>query len=372
MADLVGELTRRELVTESAAQRAASSRGRPSHTVAPDGARAHVLAVSLGLEGIRVASVGLGGVVTAETVLDHVPEPGDPGPTIDQLAQAMRPHVSTQAPPLAVGVSVPGLVGHVPGVASYVPHLDWHDVKLVDELQRRLPLDAPVRLGNTCNAAALAELMYGAGQGHPDLLYLYAGVGVGAGAVVDGRLLGGPGWTGGEVGHMVFGTGGRPCRCGSSGCWETEVGADALLRRAGRNPVGGPAGKAALAELVERAERGEQEAVAAVVALAPAVSTGLSSLQALLSTDVIVLDGLFSLVLRHTRHTLEEALGQRRRRLGIQRGVTLLPAALRGRAPLLGAGEIAVETFLESLAPAAPQRQSSSSGRTSSPEREAR
>ena len=45
---------------------------------------------------------------------------------------------------------------------------------------------------------------------------------------------------GGEVGHMPVNPDGLPCRCGSIGCWETEVGGAALLRRAGYPPEGGP------------------------------------------------------------------------------------------------------------------------------------
>ena len=32
-----------------------------------------------------------------------------------------------------------------------------------------------------------------------------------------------------SIGHMITRPGGRRCRCGRRGCWETEIGADALL-----------------------------------------------------------------------------------------------------------------------------------------------
>ncbi len=37
----------------------------------------------------------------------------------------------------------------------------------------------------------------------------------------------------GELGHLVVRPGGRPCYCGSRGCWETEVGEHALCRALG-------------------------------------------------------------------------------------------------------------------------------------------
>ena len=62
-----------------------------------------------------------------------------------------------------------------------------------------------------------------------DVVYLSGEVGLGGGVVAAGRPLGGSGGYAGEVGHMVVNAKGRRCRCGARGCWETEVGEDALL-----------------------------------------------------------------------------------------------------------------------------------------------
>ena len=51
---------------------------------------------------------------------------------------------------------------------------------------------------------------------------------------VGGRPLAArPGYAG-EIGHMVVNPAARPARCGSFGCWETEIGERAMLVRAGR------------------------------------------------------------------------------------------------------------------------------------------
>lgn len=52
------------------------------------------------------------------------------------------------------------------------------------------------------------------------------GVGVGAGIVVDGRLLRGSHGFGGELGHLVVDPDGSRCACGARGCLETVVGAE--------------------------------------------------------------------------------------------------------------------------------------------------
>ena len=62
------------------------------------------------------------------------------------------------------------------------------------------------------------------------------------GLVIDGRPLVGAAGCAGEVGHVQVNPVGVRCRCGAIGCWETEIGGPALLRRAGRSEKTLPAG----------------------------------------------------------------------------------------------------------------------------------
>ena len=73
------------------------------------------------------------------------------------------------------------------------------------------------------------------------MLFIAGEVGVGGGLIVDGRPFTGLAGYAGEVGHFPVNPAGIVCRCGSVGCWETEVGESALLTRAGRPPDGGRA-----------------------------------------------------------------------------------------------------------------------------------
>jgi predicted NBD/HSP70 family sugar kinase len=65
--------------------------------------------------------------------------------------------------------------------------------------------------------------------------YLTGSGGIGGGIIAGGRLVTGHGGYGGEVGHMVVNPAGRECGCGARGCWETEIGEQALLRASGRD-----------------------------------------------------------------------------------------------------------------------------------------
>ena len=118
----------------------------------------------------------------------------------------------------AIGIGVPGPVdarrGRVGEPVTHVPALAGR--ALGAELGRRCGL--PVFVDNDVNALALGELMFGAGRGARSLVVLAAGTGVGAGIVLDGRLVRGAAGFGGELGHTPVKFDGPRCFCGGRGC----------------------------------------------------------------------------------------------------------------------------------------------------------
>ncbi|TQM11662.1 ROK family protein [Pseudonocardia kunmingensis] len=349
--DLVTELTARELVSESdEVAEFGRPRGRPSLLVAARGDVARVLAVVIGDDTLRSAWVGLGGGVGSVTEIPHDYVVDDPRPSLEQLAALLRRQLADAArPPLAIGVAVPGLVRATDGAVALAPRLGWRDVRLVDELRRRIDLHAPLVTGNDSNLSALAEHLRGAGRDHDHMIHLGSGLGVGGGIILDGRLMQGghPGYAG-EVGHMVIGGGTLPCYCGGHGCWETQVAADAVFRHAGMTVTDGHGRKAALAELLVRSGRGEPGARAAVTALVPAIAAGIATLLSLFNPGRIILDGVFAHLLQHAEPELRAAIAYRRPVLS-NGPVDLVPAELGAQGPLLGAAEAAVDAFLAGL-----------------------
>jgi len=152
---------------------------------------------------------------------------------------------------------------------------------------------------------ALAELRRGAGIGSEHVLFISGEVGVGGGLIVDGRPLTGFAGYGGEVGHMPVNADGRPCGCGSTGCWETEVGEDALLRRAGR-PVDG--GREAVDAVLAAAAAGDPEATAAVGEVGRWLGIGLAGLVNVLDPRLVVMGGHFARLFPLVREPLEREL----------------------------------------------------------------
>lgn len=88
-----------------------------------------------------------------------------------------------------VGIGCPGHVDSAGGVVRYAVNLNWDEVPLRDGIVARLAVPLPVFIENDVRAAALGEMRYGVARGVRDLAYLALGTGLGAAAVVDGRLL---------------------------------------------------------------------------------------------------------------------------------------------------------------------------------------
>ena len=135
---------------------------------------------------------------------------------------------------VGVGVGVRGVVRHSDGLVRFAPNLGWVDVPL-GELRRRRCCRAtcPSWSANDADLGARAEHIRGAARGARSVVYLSGEVGVGGGILLEGGPLTGAGGYAGEVGHMVVNPRGRACRCGSTGCWETEIGEEALLIASG-------------------------------------------------------------------------------------------------------------------------------------------
>jgi glucokinase len=129
-----------------------------------------------------------------------------------------------------VGLCTPGPLDLREGRIIHAANLPgWTNVPIRNALKERLHL--PVALENDGNAAALGEYRAGAGRGCDPLVMLTLGTGVGAGVILNGRILHGHFDNAAELGHMIVVVDGLPCPCGQRGCLERYASADAVVRR---------------------------------------------------------------------------------------------------------------------------------------------
>ncbi len=348
VASLVSELAARGIVRERRrSQLVPQSPGRPSPVVElrPDGPGA--LAIDLATDWIGAAVVGLGGKVIASARRELSLCGTDPAGVVGDLGGLVRPLLAglENGPRVvAIGVSVPGLVRADDGFLHVAPALGWRDVpmgKLIRDQFR--DLDAPVFVGNDADLAASAEHLRGSGRGTTDFICFWGEGGLGAGIVVGGRLLGGSAGYAGEVGHVTIERDGELCHCGARGCLESVVGEEALLRRSGRDPLGGTA---ALEDLLAAAERGDQMALSALAESGRGLGIGIANLVNIFNPDRVSLGGLYSRVYPYVRPAILRELEDRA--MPAPRAmVDLVTVRLGSNALLLGAAELALTPTLD-------------------------
>jgi glucokinase len=212
---------------------------------------------------------------------------------VDRMVALLKDMIGDRegAPPLAVGVVVPGVVDEEAGIARFAANLGWSDLPLRRRLEDRLGL--AVTLGHDVQAGGLAEARLGAGRGTDDFLFLAVGTGVAGAVVIDGRVRRGRHGLAGELGHIVVEPGGRPCGCGGRGCLETVASAAALARRYRELTWGRDAGghDTDAAEVLRRAARGDPDAAAVYADAVNALATVLASFQSIVDVELIVIGG---------------------------------------------------------------------------------
>lgn len=341
---LVGDLVAGDFVAEDAAVRLGTP-GRPSPQVGLVADRIVVIALEIAVDSLAVAIVGLGGQVHWKERVDRPRAHSSVDDIVSDLADLVA-RARTQQPsvdaPIGVGVAVAGLVRPADGVVAVGPNLGWIDVPLGERLTSALGLDVPIVIANEADLGALAETRRGAARGAGDVLYVHGEVGVGGGIIVGGRPLSGISGFAGEIGHMPINPDGRPCRCGSVGCWETEIGERALLERAGY-PLEG--GRMSVSALIADAADGRAESLAALDVVGRWLGIGLAGLVNILNPRIVVLGGLFSPAFPYLVPSLTAAL-EARALVATRRIVSVVPAHLGVDAPLIGAAELAFEPLL--------------------------
>jgi glucokinase len=130
----------------------------------------------------------------------------------------------------AVGLGIPATIDHDRGIAVSAVNLPLAELPIRDLVEKRVGL--PVFVDNDANVAALAEFLYGAAQGMPDIVMLTVGTGIGGGLILGGEIYRGATGAGAELGHVVIQADGPPCQgnCPNHGCVEALASGTALGR----------------------------------------------------------------------------------------------------------------------------------------------
>jgi polyphosphate glucokinase len=151
--------------------------------------------IDIGGSGVKGAPVDVTtGALLADRVRIPTPQPATPQAVAATVAEVLG-HFPDLGP-VPVGITVPGVVtgGYTRSAANIDPK--WVDYPAVEVLS--LAVGRPVSLLNDADAAGLAEVYFGAAQGHPGLVILTTlGTGIGSALVYNGVLV-----PNSELGHL--------------------------------------------------------------------------------------------------------------------------------------------------------------------------
>jgi len=244
---------------------------------------------------------------------------------------------------IGAGIGIPGPVDRARGKAGSATILPgWVDLEIAAEMTGRLGV--PVEIENDANLGALAELTWGAGKDCSNFAYIKAATGIGAGIVIDGRLLRGATGTAGEIGHTTFDEGGALCYCGNRGCLETVASGPAILHLVG--PVGGES--LTLARLVDLASDGDLRCRRAISDAGREIGVAVAGLCNLINPERVIVGGLLS----KSGEVLLKPLRESIKRHAVQAAAEIVdvrPAVFVERAELLGSLALALQSSSERI-----------------------
>lgn len=227
---LVADLLACDLVAEIAEQSGAV--GRPATLVAATGTSVVTLGMQIEVDYVSACACDLTGRVVMTERRHRDNRACGPDAVLGRLAEVtaivLDGVAGRHGEVAGACLAVPGLVEPVSGEILVAPNLEWSQLELrgLSEVLG-LPSGVDAVIDNEANLGALAELERWDHDTPPSsFVYVSGGVGVGAGIVVDRRLLRGAHGFGGEIGHLVVDPEGLRCACGARGCLETIVGAE--------------------------------------------------------------------------------------------------------------------------------------------------
>ncbi|MGE5496640.1 MAG: ROK family protein [Syntrophothermus sp.] len=196
----------------------------------------YVIGVDLGGTSIKVGVVTKEGKLVDKGFVDTLASEG-PKTVVKQIIKGIDQVIGGHKKEIAgIGIGSPGVVSMKKGTVKNPPNLPgWKNIQLGKLIEQEFKIRTVVE--NDANAAAIGELIFGAGRDLEDFIMITLGTGVGGGIIIDKKIFRGQKGAAGEIGHMTIDFNGPKCNCGSLGCLETYIGNSYLVERVGRQLI---------------------------------------------------------------------------------------------------------------------------------------
>lgn len=183
----------------------------------------YAVGVDLGGTNIKIGVVSDSGKLIRTNYLKTEAELG-PKKVIKNICSGLEKILSeNQLSIKGIGVGCPGVINIKTGIVEVAPNLPgWKNIKLGPIIRKEFGYNVSVE--NDANAAAIGELIFGAGKKYSSFIMITLGTGVGGGIVFNKKIFRGQYGAAGEIGHLSIDLNGAKCNCGSTGCIEAYTG----------------------------------------------------------------------------------------------------------------------------------------------------
>jgi len=309
VSSLVEELFQLGLIRETGIN--SNGTGRPATLLEINPLAGGVVGLELGVDFVTVLLTDFLGNVLWRCQKTVDPAEGEKPTialTLDLIDEAIKQCKESNLRVLGLGVSTPGTVDLKEKVLVFAPNLHWRNIPLGRIYSQHLGL--PVFIDNDANAAAVGEHLFGMARQVSNFIFVFAGVGIGAGLFLNNELYRGNNGFAGEIGHSPLAWNPAlqiPCHCGNRGCWETNANQYSILRRAEaclevkRNTIITPLmerknSPLSIALLEEAAGEGDQVALDIFTETGEAMGLGIASLVNIFNPEKVILGGPLSIV----------------------------------------------------------------------------
>jgi predicted NBD/HSP70 family sugar kinase len=272
-------------------------RGRPIVRLGITSAAAHVLAVNISIDTVRLAIADFNGQILHQSAF-HIPTYSATAESFgNDVVKAIDGFLTTSGfVPKAIariGVAIQGLADDKAGTLVWSPAFSAKNIPLTQPIEKHFGIAC--LLANDTNMIAEGILSDDPAKNQGTIATIFTGYGVGMGLIINGEVYHGATGGASEFGHMNHIPHGAPCRCGRRGCIEAYAADYGIWREAmGMLDDGAPheaIDDDAMQALLQRAESGDLKAIGAFEKAGEALGIGIARLIAILNPNRIVIAG---------------------------------------------------------------------------------
>jgi glucokinase len=309
----------------------------------------YTIGVDLGGTSIKVGVVSDRGKISRKLSVETRADEG-PDVVVKQIKKGIKEILDkTDKKIYGIGIGAPGIVTIKKGTVENPPNFpDWNKVNLGKLISKEF--HKKVYVENDANAAAIGELIFGAGKKYDSFIMITLGTGVGGGIIIKNRIYRGEFGAAGEIGHVSIDHAGPQCNCGSTGCIEAYVGNHYLVTRVGKELSGHPSSK--IWELIDNdleqltpkiidiaSEEGDAYAQSVVKQMGFYIGCALASVSNLLDISTFIIGGGVSGFGKPLFDAIKETASARVL-TPLRKRVQVYPAKLKNDAGIKGASAL--------------------------------